>query len=255
MLLKTRFRSTEYFTLTGIWIYFIIINSASSQLPNYIFIIIPLIAVLTAKWIDIAINGKEKILRIFNGTQYVVISVIWILIFAIALYLFPPPEWYSWIMIIGGFSLTFYLFTKTKDKFAKLILPSIIGITCLTFLLNTHVLPYIFSFQAPPKAARYFTNKARPNDKLYNYNYDQYELFFYSEPQASQIHKKDNPEEFIKPGTWIFTNPKGLDTLNMINIKPDTIIEYQHVYLNRPAKFLNPKTRDKAIQPMYLIKY
>lgn len=255
MLFKTRFRSTEYFTLTGIWIYFIVINSASSQLPNYVFIIVPLIAVLTAKWIDIALDRKEKILRIFNRTQHLVVSVIWVLILAIALYLFPSPEWYFWIIVFGSLALTFYLLAKTKDEFAKLVLPSVIAITCLTFLLNTHVLPYIFDFQAPPKAARYFTNNAAPNDKLYNYKYDQYELFFYSEPQALQIHQDDKPKETLKVGTWIFTNPKGLDTLNMINIKPDTIIEYQHLYLNRPGKFLNPKTRDETLHPMYLIKY
>ncbi|MDB4582433.1 glycosyltransferase family 39 protein [Draconibacterium sp.] len=255
MLIKNRFRSTEYFTLTGIWIYFIVINAASSQLPNYIFIIIPLIAVLTAKWIDIALDEKEKILRIFNRTQNVVVLVIWVLILAIIFYLFPPPQWYFWIIISVGLLLTFFVFAKTKNAFAKLILPSVIAITCLTFLLNTHVLPYIFSFQAPPKAARYFTNNAEPGDKLYNYKYDQYELFFYSEPQASQINKNDKLEEIIKTGTWIFTNPNGLDTLNMMNIKPDTVIEYQHLYLNRPGNFLNPGTREETLQPMYLIKY
>ena len=55
------------------------------------------------------------------------------------------------------------------------------------FLLNTHVFPYIFSYQAPPKAAGYFNENASETDKLYNYKYGQYELFFYSEPQATQL--------------------------------------------------------------------
>jgi len=33
-LIKNRFVSTEYFTLTGIWIYFLILSSSKSQLPN-----------------------------------------------------------------------------------------------------------------------------------------------------------------------------------------------------------------------------
>ena len=121
--------------------------------------------------------------------------------------------------------------------------------------MNTHALPYIFSFQAPPIAARYFTENAGKNDKLYNYKYGQYELFFYSEPQAIQVKENDNLKDIAKPGNWIFTNPEGLIALKNLELKPDTLIEYKHLYLNRPAKFLNPKTRDESLSPMYLLKY
>ncbi len=59
-LIKNKFQAAEYFTVTGVWVYFIILNSASSQLPNYVFSIVPLIAVLTAKWIDIALEQKRN---------------------------------------------------------------------------------------------------------------------------------------------------------------------------------------------------
>ena len=81
MLVKNRFRSNEYFTFTGIWIFFIILSSASFQLPSYIFSIVPLIAVLTAKWVDISLDKKTKLFRIFFTIQNIVVALFLILVF------------------------------------------------------------------------------------------------------------------------------------------------------------------------------
>jgi hypothetical protein len=82
---------------------------------------------------------------------------------------------------------TFYIFVKSKTSTARLVLPSAIAFACLAWLLNTDVFPYIFNYQAPPKAARFYTENAKPGEKLYNFHYSQYELFFYSEPMAEQL--------------------------------------------------------------------
>jgi hypothetical protein len=256
MLIIKRFKSAEYFTFAGIWIYFIILNSASSQLPNYVFGIFPLIAVLTAKWIDLALSEKTKLWKTFIITQNVILVFIWVVIFGISFYLFPKPGFYFWLILFFGILATLYVFLTKQNNETRLILPSTIVISLLFFLLNTSSLPYVFSFQAPPKAARYFTDNTNENDVLYNYKYGQYEIFFYSEPQALQL---DNFEEMKnvagKKGNWIFTNPEGLNEINELNFTVDTIIEYQHLYLNRPAKFILPKTRNESLQPLYLIKF
>lgn len=254
-LFKNKFRSTEYFTLTGIWIFFIILNSASSQLPNYIFIILPLIAVLTAKWADIALENKQKLLGIFVSVQSFVAVVLWLMIFTVAFYLFPYPKSGYWTVALAGIVFCLYIFFKIKDNLVRFFAPTLISFACLILLINTHVFPYMFSLQAPPKAARYFTENANPNNKLYNYKYAQYELFFYSEPQATQLKSVAELKKTAETrGSWIFTDPEGYNEFETLQIKPDTIIEYKHLYLNRGGRFINPKTRDKVLQPMYLIK-
>ena len=121
--------------------------------------------------------------------------------------------------------------------------------------MNTNAFPYMFSFQAPPKAARYFNENAKEGDKLYNYKYGQYELFFYSEPQATQLDSITDVVLVIEnKGSWIFTNPVGMAKIDSLQIETDTIIEYKHLPLNRGGRFLNPKTRDEILKPMYLIK-
>ena len=255
-LIISRFKSSEYFTFTGIWIFFIILNASRSQLPNYIFGIIPLIALLTAKWIDIALLRKSQLLKIFWLIQTTVVVLLWTAIFVISIYLFPIPEWQAIIMVIFGLAATFYIFSKSKTSVSRLVLPSAIGFASLAWLLNTDVFPYIFSYQAPPKAARYYTENAKQGEKLYNFNYTQYELFFYSEPQAKQLTSEEEMKAVAgKNGNWIFTDAEGFEIITTLNLQPDTILEYRHLYLNRGGRFINPETRDEVLQPMYLIKY
>ena len=256
LLINNKFKATEYFTFTGIWIYFIILNSASSQLPNYVFSIVPLMAVLTAKWINISVKEKVKLYKIFFGTQLFMTVFTWISIVLIAIYLFPFPPVYYWLLAVLGIMFSVFIYFRKNKSYLKLLAPSIIAFVCLIFLLNTHVYRYIFSFQAPPKAARYFTKNASAGDKLYNYKYGQYELFFYSEPQAIQLHNSSEMKSVTgKEGSWIFTNEEGFAEIEKLQQKPDTIIEYRHLYLNRGGRFINPKNRNDVLQNMYLLKY
>jgi 4-amino-4-deoxy-L-arabinose transferase-like glycosyltransferase len=255
-LARNKFRTREYFTFFGIWVIFIILNASAGQLPNYIFSVVPLMAVLAAKWADKALRKKKKLFRIFNSVQVTIVCLLWITIAALAFYFFPRPDWPFWLVsLFGGLAICF-IFFRSDEPAAKLFLPSAISFICLAFLLNTFVFPYMFSFQAVPKAARYFNRHAQPGDRLYNYHYSQYELFFYSEPQAAQIYTTEEIKVVAgKSGTWIFTDEEGFKQIANLNLKSDTVLTYQHLYLNRGAKFINPKTREKVLKPMYLIKY
>lgn len=255
-LFKNKFKTNEYFTFTGLWIYFIIINLSSSQLPNYIFSIVPLIAILTAKWIDIALNENTHLFKIFSNIQRYVVILLWVGVLLIVFYFFKTSKAYIFILIFGGIVLNYFVMLRAKEKITKIFLPTLVAFTCMMMLLNGHVFPYMFSFQATPKAARYFSESAGKGEKLYNYKYPQYELFFYSEPQAIQI-KSDNEIKAIagKKGNWIFTNEEGFKEIEKLGATPEFIQEYKHLALNRPAGFISPLTREKTLKPMYLIKY
>lgn len=256
LLVKKRFQAAEYYTFAGIWIYFVILNASQSQLPNYIFSIVPLMAVLLAKWIDIALQEQKRLLKVFDGVQLAVVSILWILIGILMIYLFPTSSLFLVVMCLVAISSVIYIYIKVSEKISKLILPSVVTFTCLIVLLNTHVFPLMFSHQAPPKAARYFSENASKGDMLYNYKYGQYELFFYSEPQASQVYHKTEIERVAGiEGNWVFTGSEGFEDLQGLAFKPDTIIEYRHLSLNRGGRFINPKTRDVVLRPMYLLRY
>ena len=225
-------------------------------MPNYIFSIIPLIGILTAKWIDISIHQGKSLWRTFFYTQNFVVFTLWASVFSLSIYLFPKPDGLLWIIIFFGILASIFIYAKVENPSARLITPSVIVFSCLTFLMNIHVFPYIFSFQAPPRAARYYSERRQETDKLFNYKYGQYELFFYSTPQAKQIMSENELKEIAgKKGNWIFTDEEGFNEVKKLSLSTDTLIQYRHLYLNKGGKFINPKTRDTVLQPMYLIKY
>jgi 4-amino-4-deoxy-L-arabinose transferase-like glycosyltransferase len=255
-LIRNKFKSPEYFTFAGIWIFFIILNASKNQLPNYIFGIMPLIAVLTAKWTDMALTQKEKLLKVYFSIQNSITAILWLAIGFIAFYLFPVSNWQLITISTLAIAATIYIFTNSKSYIPRLILPSAIAFISLIWQLNNDIFPYIFSYQAPPQAARYFTENAKPGETLFNYNYSQYELFFYSEPQAEQLSNDEEMRAVAgNPGNWIFTDSEGFEKIAALNLKPDTVIEYRHLYLNKSIEFIPPKNRENALYPMYLIKY
>ncbi len=254
-LIQNKFKAVEYVTFTGIWVYFLIISSSESQLPNYVFPVIPLIAVLLAKWVVIISEEYNLRWKTAFTIQNIVFSLIWIAVFVMAVYLFPGVKFYYWLIVLAGAVSTYYVLKMSDVLWIKLVAPSAIAVISLFFLLNTHVFPYIFSFQAPPKAARYFTENSAENEKLYNYRYTQYELFFYSNPQALQLHNSDEMKMAAsQKGSWIFTDKEGLDEIQKLNLNPE-IIEYQHLFLNKGAQFILPGKRESALHPMYLVHF
>jgi 4-amino-4-deoxy-L-arabinose transferase-like glycosyltransferase len=255
-LIKNKFRADEYFTFFGIWVFFIILSFSKGQLPNYIFILMPLIAVLTSKWVDKAITSSDSIYSIFYKCQNVVTVLIWVVILTVALYLFPTSKWYLWLIFSLAFIISLYVFKSAEHGTTALLLPSIIAFACLHLLINTHALPYMFSFQASPKAARYFNENAQKSDSLYSYHYGQYELYFYSHSGATQLKNQNELKDAAcKSGNWIFTDEEGLAEIKGLNCSPDTVISYKHVNLDQPAKFILPSKRDKALVPFYLVKF
>lgn len=256
-LVKNKFKTSEYFTFTGIWIYFIILSISDSQLPNYIFTIVPLMAVLMAKWIYFAIKHSPKNVKTFMIVQNSVTILLWAGTFVISLYLFPGVKLYYWIVVLIAAISTFYIFTNVKDQLIRILAPSSIVLFSLILLLNLHVYPYIFSFQAPPKAAKYFTENAAKNDTLYNYMYGQYELFFYSDPEAVQLLYNYDLMKSVagKKGSWIFTNDVGYKEIMELNANPVLVKQYKHFNLNRGGEFILPKNRAKSLHTMYLIRF
>ena len=208
------------------------------------------------KWILISVDENKKLYKLFFRIQNVVVVLIWLLIIIVSLYLFPSTKKYFWFLGIAGIISSLYLVKYEPKNLTRLLVPSVIVSICLIFLMNTQIFPYIFSFQAPPKAARFFTANALTGDKLYNYNYGQYELFFYSEPQAIQLDNFDEMKSVAgKKGTWIFTDEIGFKEIQDLNLNPVSIITYNHLYLDRGGKFILPSSREKALHPMYLIRY
>jgi hypothetical protein len=122
--------------------------------------------------------------------------------------------------------------------------------------LNTQVIPFLFSYQGHSQALGIFEARESGKKQLYNFDLEEYELFFNAKDSVRQIATWEQLYEAMeKPGTWVYTNwPKRNEILDM-NYNIDTVYQIHQRGMNKITfKFLNPETRQFTIETNYLIK-
>ena len=256
-LIKNKFKHQEYFTLGGIWIFFLILSIARGKAPNYLFILIPLFTALLGKWIDwIFTEGNQTIKKTFSSLQTGMVFLCWISIFVFMSYLFPTENIGYWILAFVILGFTLYIYKKETPVTIRFFFPGMLVISLIGFYMNTHAIPYISHYQSSNVAARIFNKYAPDYATLYNYNYGQYELFFYGKGETIQIKNQEMLKEAVhKSNSWIFCDGEGLEEIKNMNASIDTIYTFKHRGMNEPGiKFINPKSRVQALRNTYLVK-
>ncbi len=255
-LIKRRFRSREFYIFSGTWIFFIILTLSKGKLPNYIFVLMPLFSLLTAKYAILATGGRrQSLFRLFLRMQTVSVVLGSLLVAAIIFWFFPVVKAVMFLPAIVMVLVTGYACNKRNPEEVRLFLPSLAVVIVLNLYINMHVAPGIFSTQASVKAAEIFNAKAGPGDKIHNYNYESHELYFYSvRPAVKVINDVAVVRLMQEPGNWVLTERNVVERLEGDYPEPD-IIPLEHVWLNNLSlKYLNPQTRSQATDTLFLMR-
>ena len=250
-------KKREYFTVGAIWMYLLIISIARAKVPHYIFMIVPLIFIVVAHWLDEKMQQPEqRTLRWLTGIQTVIPMVLLALLVLIISYLFPTGSLWIWIFVAVSFGTSVFFYLTKKELQIRLLLPSAIMMLAFVLVMNLYTLPVIASYQASSQASRIFNNESLANDQMYNYLFPYYEVYFYTQKGAEPIYtiNEFNPEK--ETTSWIFTTEEGKDSL--LQVFPEMIqnidtLKHQGMSRLRP-RFFNPSTRKDALETTYLIQ-
>jgi hypothetical protein len=255
-LIERRFRGREFYIFPGTWLFFLILTLSKGKLPNYIFVLMPLFSLLTAKYAILATGGRRpSLFRLFLRLQSVSVVFGSLVVAAIILWLFPANMAVMFLpAIIMIFVISFAL-NKRNTNEVRLFLPPLAVAIVLNLYINMHVAPRIFSDQASVKAAAIFNAESGPGDKIHNYNYESHELFFYAvRPAVKVINDVTVIRLMQEPGNWVLTERKVVERLEGDYPEPD-IIPLEHVWLNKLSlKYLNPRTRSQATDTLFLLR-
>ena len=254
---RTSFHEREYLTAGGIWIYFLIASIAKGKAPHYIFSLVPLFMIITAKWLDYFLSeaNLKTIKRLFQ-LQYVILVLIVLFLVFLMSYILPSNHLIYWFLLFVSLASCVHILLEDGFFSVKLFLPSIILMATLTIYLNARALPEAFAYQASAQASKIYNEQAASNEQLYNYLYGQYELFFYARTDVKQLYSLNNFSLSPEHASWIFTTKEGLDSITS-HYKSSIEIEYplRHRGMNRMGiEFLNPATREQSLTPMFLLK-
>jgi hypothetical protein len=236
----------------------LIISISSQQAPHYLLPCTPFIALVTSRLINkVAFTdlypGTLKLMLIFRT---VMVIILWPLVFLMITYFFPTGNFWIWSVILFLFFLLVYSYFRLRTKIQKLMIPLLITILAIGFTSNTVYMPSAMKYFGPIQASYLYNKLSNDNSKLYTYKYDQFETYFYPE-NVSELIGKDQLKSVISKGScWFITNQLGYEE---INSSYKSGIEEEHVFpykrlTNLSLKFLNPKTREKELSKVYLLK-
>lgn len=252
---KSNTNEWSVFLLGSVILLFSILSISKGKAPNYFFIAIAPIAVIAANWLVQFKNNQPENQRWFIVSQTVFLFLqAFFLVFVI--YVFSAN--FLRIALIFTCIVLLIVFLKVNREvipFMRIILGSVLISGILNLFLNAKVLPDLYSYQGARQVLKLFEEKNRPGSRLYNFELEEYGLFFYSRQPVENVDNWDELYRIMeKPGTWLYTDEiKYNDIINM-NYTIDTVYQIRQRGMNRiNLKFLNPETREQSLKTNYLI--
>jgi 4-amino-4-deoxy-L-arabinose transferase-like glycosyltransferase len=259
-IIKNRFRlseNTESISISGFLIIFIALSMSRYKLPHYIFVVFPLAAVFTARWIyNLQVNAG-KAFKWLGTTQTVVymllgfgiISVLWIVFAPVNVLLL------SILMIVA--ITTTIVSGRSRSAYFKIIMPGVLCIVSVNIGLNYGFYPRLLKYQVSNQAGIRIYKDKIPLARLYSYGaFGSHSLNYYSRGISTAIFGTKAVDSLASPDLWLYT-----DSIGLVGLSPSFIIlndVKDYGFVNYPVQrltldFLNPATRNTVTQKMYLL--
>ena len=244
--------NTEWISTPGFLITYCALGISHYQLPHYIYIVLPFISIITAKCVynTILKKGSSILKSVLNGINIFIYVSVLLLLIVLLIIPFPSNIYLPIALLITiAIIITYFLYSK------KILIPRMVQFALFCILLTNLFLsiffyPKLLEFQLGNKVSKYITEKGINKNSFYLYHvYNERSLDFYSNFSFQSI---DNLAK-LKPFDYVLIDNKAMinDSLKSFN-KVQLISAFHVSTLN--AKFLNPKTRDSALDYYYILQ-
>jgi 4-amino-4-deoxy-L-arabinose transferase-like glycosyltransferase len=251
-------RKQEVLTLGGITLVFIAMSLSQYKLPHYVFVVYPLIAILTASFLsDFLENAASfKFFRVISITQHVVNILLWVAIIFISTYVFPLRSIPIWIALVSVLVLSILSMIKKSVGFSQLFKSTLLTAIGLAIVLNMHFYPTLSRYQAGVTAGEFIKEKDYPAEKLLAYIAFRSSLDFYSGRIIPETKDSEVMMQAVETHDTLimFTNEQGLIDLQERQINYMEIQRFKDFHISTlTLPFLNPATREDATDVAYLL--
>lgn len=240
----------------SVLVLFVVYSIARGKAPNYMMMFIPLLAVVTA--------GRMKYYLLWPSflTNRLIYAQVFMLILLCALLVFSGVKIMEvWVLIpalfVAGVTVLIGLYMITdRNRWNRLLYSTVVTVAVFNLFLNTQLVPFLFSYQGHTQAIEIFEQDVSAEKILYNFDLEEYELFFNAKDSVRNIATWEQLYEAMeKPETWVYTNWRKRNEILDMNYNIDTVYQIHQRGMNKITfEFLNPETRQFTIETNYLIK-
>jgi len=247
-----RRKSAELITLGGFALAFIAFSMSQYKLPHYLYVVFPLISILTAHEIVKLMQADSPLVKnILFGLQIFVSVLLWAGAIMISIFVFPLQSVLLWIIIGVAFLAFIYYIVLGRTVFRQLILISAISVLAVNLLLDTHFYPNLLKYQSGSQMAHYVDENDIPLNQFY---------WFHEHSQAAEFYFEDilpdlDLNNYDGAPVYVCTLPEWKDHLESNNFNVEVVKEFQQYHVTQLSlNFLNKDKRESTLDKVYLLK-
>ncbi|NBB18773.1 hypothetical protein GVN20_05330 [Runella sp. CRIBMP] len=267
-IIKQRFLlpvADEAISVGGFVLPFMALSTAQYQLPHYTFVVFPLAAVMTARFLDKLIEHPEASSFSWTRIGLIVTScVMLIAIVGLCFWAFPLQNIPLLTVAVLFFVLIVRLYSGKRPGFSQLVFAPFLTGLGINLLMNAHFYPSILKYQAGSVIGQKVAEDYSANvSDFYIYELapaDEYNIFhsaldYYTQRTTPVLRSLNEVKQHFKPkSTLIYTDEQGLKSLNKAGLRFKEVHKVQNFHVTGlTLPFLNPALRATETHPRYLL--
>jgi len=252
--LAGKLKQQEFLIFFGFLLPFLALSTSAYQLPHYAFVVYPLGAIISAKYIlhvffVTDLSGR----KILSTIQTVILYLVLIMVFAIVWFVFPEHNALAlifYVILVTAFIAVTWL---VKSQY-KIVLLSVLLITGVNLILNSYFYPQLLKYQVGSEMAFKAKELGVKKGSFYSYKSGQpWAMNFYTNMEIPEI--KDLESLIGKRDVLVYLREEYVAEVRAK--RPDLEVvhcmgEYSVTLLK--MKFLNPATREQTLRRKCLIR-
>jgi 4-amino-4-deoxy-L-arabinose transferase-like glycosyltransferase len=254
-LIKKKFligRNEEWICAGGFLVTYSALGMSKAQLPHYIYVVFPLAAIITAKWIYKLLSSPrlKKWINPLFIIHSVVFSLLWIALLLILIFVFPSSHHIPvFLWALSGISLIAVIASK-RFALAPVIMLCAGSSMLINIFLDAFFYPRLLEYQTSIPVSRLIREQHLPVNRFYIYRLsEERSLHFYADHYFVHVDRVDS----LKNGDYILTTKEGYDSVDHNRFKIIYAGEAFHVSM-LTLPFLNPATRKSETTPYFVLE-
>jgi 4-amino-4-deoxy-L-arabinose transferase-like glycosyltransferase len=243
------FERNEYISIGGVLLGYVSLASSKYQLPHYIFVVYPLAAVITARFVYTLVFEKNGGIgaKIVNSIQWILIAAMWAIPIAVLLFVFHSN---NISLSITGFLMSIFIIAAIQKR--HLFFTTAYTVMAINVFASLYFYHELLKFQDGSEVGRYIRKQNIAKDKFFTYKYPvTSSLQFYT---RRIVENKDSTNQ-VGIDDWLLTDEKGLAELQSANWDLK-FVETGNIFpvSNMTTQFVNAATRDSVLSQYFLVK-
>lgn len=238
----------EYASIVGTLLVFVALSLSHFKLPHYLYVIVPLFAVLGA----VAWHGLERAwLRI---TQWVLVlilcAVVLLLGFCFSQGIVP------WFIVAGLLVAAVVFLSRSGTARERLLAVTIAGWIAAAMIINVHFYPFLLGYQANAHAGKWATQQGLRADQFYGMQVAGTALDFYAGHPVRWLSDAGEARSVVAPGVTIYTDEGRYRELLDAGLAPRSVITLPNYEVQLLGlDFILPASRHHVVKQRYLLTY